>query len=120
MEACQAEVMHDLFDAERWIKQPTPGQPGDDEGHRERVEKDRAQQALAAHPLIDQRGQQEAQHQGHSEMNRAPKIAMLVTETCQRSLATRLLYCRSPTNTELGSIRELVNEIQIVQPIAPQ
>ena len=47
-------------------------------------------------------------------------MAMLVTETCQRSLATRLLYCRSPTNTELGSIRELVNEIQIVQPIAPQ
>ncbi len=53
-------------------------------------------------------------------MNSTPKIAMLVTETCQRSLAIRLRYCRSPTNTELGSIRELVNDIQMVQPIAPQ
>ena len=53
-------------------------------------------------------------------MNNRPKMAMFCTETCQRSLAKRLLYCRSPTNTELGSIRELVNDIQIVQPIAPQ
>ena len=53
-------------------------------------------------------------------MNRQPKIAMLRTETCQRSLSIRLLYCRSPTNTELGSIRELVNDIQIVHPIEPQ
>jgi hypothetical protein len=45
---------------------------------------------------------------------------MFCTETCHRSLAIRLEYCRRPTKVELGSIRELVNDIQIVHPIAPQ
>ena len=51
--------------------------------------------------------------------NSTPKTIRLCTETSQRSLANSCSYWRKPTKTELGSMREPVNEIQIVQPVAP-
>ena len=52
-------------------------------------------------------------------MNSTPKTTRLLTETCQRSLANSASYCRRPTNVELGSIRDAVSEIQIVQIVQP-
>ncbi len=52
-------------------------------------------------------------------MKSTPKTARLVTETFQRSLANSASYCRRPTKVELGSIRDAVIEIQIVQTVQP-
>src|ERR1019366_8019135 len=115
----EADIMRQLLDAEREVEQPSPGQPGDDERHRERIEEHRAQHVLGAHALVDQCRQQEAECQCGEQKER-PNTARLPTDTSQRWLSARLAYCRNPTNTELGSIRELVNEIQTVQPVDPQ
>ena len=50
-------------------------------------------------------------------MNKPPNIARLLTEICQRSLLMSEAYWRKPTKLELGSIREPVNEIHMVQAV---
>ena len=52
-------------------------------------------------------------------MNKPPNIARLLTEICQRSLLMSEAYWRKPTKLELGSIREPVNEIHMVQAVQP-
>ena len=117
-EPLEAELAHHLLDPEGRIEHPLPDEAGHDERHRERIEIDRAQQVFGPHPLVDRDRQQEAERDA-DRMNSTPKTTRLLTETCQRSLANSASYWRRPTKMELGSIREPVNEIQMVQPVQP-
>jgi hypothetical protein len=67
----QPKVMTDFLDAQCGVEQPPPGESGNDERHRERIQKHRAQQTLGAHTLIDQRRQREPQRHRHRDEQHA-------------------------------------------------
>jgi len=58
---------HELLDAEAGIEQPAPHRAGNHERHRQRIEEDRAQKALGADALVDQRRQHEAQQRRQAD-----------------------------------------------------
>lgn len=45
-------------------------------------------------------------------MNSTPKTSRLCSETIQRSVSNRRVYCAKPTKSFLGKIFELLNEIR--------
>ena len=70
-EVGKAQSRTSLLQAELRIEEPLPDEAGDDERHRVGVEEDGAEHALAAHVLIDEHGQQEAEHQAAGDEQNA-------------------------------------------------
>ena len=59
----KADAVSDLLQTERRIHDPLPDKPGHDEGHRERIEKDRAKGVFEADFLIERDGEKKAEDQ---------------------------------------------------------
>ncbi len=62
--------MHDVLEADAGIEEPLPGDAGDDEGERHRIEVDRADDALAADLLVEQDGEAEAERRADHDVER--------------------------------------------------
>ena len=71
MEARPAPLVQRLLEAEAGIEEPFPGDAGDDEGQRHRVEIDRPQHAFAADLLVEQDRQEQAERQADADVEQA-------------------------------------------------
>ena len=104
--------MHQLLDAELGIEQPAPDRAGDDEGDRQRIEEDRAQHVFAAHALVDQDRQQQAERHRQQHEADAEDHEVDIGDLEIRGARARRNSCAGPPRYSPAAAWRRVNDTQ--------